>query len=144
MRKHMWQTTLIALMLAGCAQLPPTPQDIQAKKFESVPGKAVIYIVRAPMDSSQVGELVLDDTKTLTTYRDTYYRWVVAPGKHRIAGYGHENAVITLDADTGKVYFIEHTVLGDGHTGAAFTFLNRIDAQHGRAQVLNSELLTAY
>jgi len=43
---------VVAVMLAGCVQLPPTPQDIQAKKFEGVPDKAVIYIVRDLPDFS--------------------------------------------------------------------------------------------
>lgn len=42
----MWRALPVAILIAGCAQLPPTPQDIQAKKFEGVPDKAVIYRVR--------------------------------------------------------------------------------------------------
>ena len=138
MRKHLWQTTLIALLLAGCAPLPLTPQDIQAKKFESVPGKAAIYIVRANMDSRELGTLLLDDTGALTTYHNTYHRWEVAPGKHRIAGFGQQSAAITLETEPGKLYFVEHTVLGSPRTGAAFTYLNRIDEQRGRKMVLES------
>lgn len=141
MYKHIWQTTLIALLLASCAQLPPTPQDIQAKKFESVPDKAVIYIVRARMDSQQVGALLLDDVGSLTTYRHTYYRWEVAPGKHRIAGFGRQSAVIALEAGAGRIYFIEHTVLGSDRTGATYTSLKRIDEQDGRKLVMQSQLL---
>ena len=141
MRKLIWQVTLTAFLLAGCAQLPPTPEDIQAKKFESVPGKAVIYIVRAPMDSREVGSILLDDDGPVATYWGTYYRWVVAPGKHRIAGYAQQSAGITLETEAGKIYFVAHTVLGSPRTGAAFTFLNRIDGKTGRKLVLDSQLL---
>ena len=144
MSKSMRPFILIASLLAGCAPLPPTPQDIQAKKFEAVPNQAVIYIVRTPMDSHQVGSLVLDDGGSLTTYRNTYYRWVVAPGRHRIAGFGQQNAAITLDAEAGKIYFVEHTVLGTARTGAAFTFLRRMDEQAGREAVLRGELLASF
>ena len=83
----MWRVLLV-LLLAGCVQLPPSPQDIQAKKFESAtPDKSVIYIVRAPMDSREGGTISLDDNAQVTTYAGTYYRWEVAPGPHRIAGY---------------------------------------------------------
>lgn len=34
---------VVAVVPAGCVQLPPSPQDIQAKKFESVPDK--VYFV---------------------------------------------------------------------------------------------------
>ncbi|MFN7085962.1 MAG: hypothetical protein ACK4N4_04970 [Burkholderiales bacterium] len=135
---------LTAALFTACAPLPPTPQDLQAKKFEAVPNQSVIYIVRTPMDSRQVGSLMLDDGGSLTTYRDTYYRWVVAPGRHRIAGFGQQNAVITLDTEAGKIYFVEHTVLGTTRTGAAFTFLRRMDEQAGREAVLRSELLSPF
>jgi len=138
MRKYLWGTALIALLLAGCTPLPLTPEDIQARKFESVPDKAAIYIVRATKDSKQVGSLLLDDTGPISTYRNAYYRWEVAPGKHRIAGFAGENAVITLDTEPGKLYFVEHTVMGGWKTGVTFTFLNRIDEQRGRSMVLNS------
>lgn len=42
----MWRALPVAVLVAGCAQLPPSWQDVEAKRFESVPGKAVIYIVR--------------------------------------------------------------------------------------------------
>lgn len=144
MYKLIAQTTLIALLLAGCVQLPPTPQDIQAKKFEIVPDKAAVYIVRTSMDSQEVGSLLLDDVASLTTFRGTYYRWEVAPGKHHIAGFGQQSAAITLDVEARKIYFVEHTVFGSPRTGAAFTFLTRINAQKGRALVSDSELLAAF
>ena len=40
---------LAVALLAGC-QLPLTPEDLEARKFEAVPGKAVIYLVRVNPD----------------------------------------------------------------------------------------------
>ncbi len=138
MRKISCLTALFAILLAGCAQLPPSPQDLLAKKFEVAPGRAAIYIVRASMDSSEVGTLLLDDTVPLSTFRNTYHRWEVAPGRHRIAGFGQEQAVITLETEPGKLYFVEHTVMGTPHTGPTYTYLHRIDEPRGRAQVMES------
>jgi len=45
---------VMGLTLAGCQQLPLTPQDLQARKFEAVPDKAVIYVVRDAVDFSDV------------------------------------------------------------------------------------------
>ncbi len=134
---------LIAALIAltGCAQIPPSPQEIQSKKFESVPDKAVIYIVRSAMDSWESGALLLDDRATLTTYRHTYYRWEVAPGSHRIAGFAGDNSVLDLDVRAGAVYFVEYTVHGTPWTGWAFTRLRPIDAQLGRRLVQGSRLL---
>jgi hypothetical protein len=85
----MWRILLIALVLGGCMQLPPSPQDVQAKKIEGVPGKAVIYIVRDRKDSKEVAGLLLDYTAQITTQPRSYYRWEVAPDPHQITGLQH-------------------------------------------------------
>src|SRR5215831_2613324 len=98
MEGTMWRTLLSALLVAGCAQLPPTPEDIQAKKFEPVPGKSVIYVVRRTLDSDGARSILLDEKSSITTFRGTYYRWEVEPGTHRITGMGAgggENVTLT-------------------------------------------------
>ena len=77
---------LIAIFLAGCTQLPLTPADIQARKFEAVPGKAVVYIVRDSPDFIDAPATIwLGDESTVTIYPGTYYRWETAPGANRIS-----------------------------------------------------------
>lgn len=138
----MRQMLLAALLLAGCAELPPSPADIQAKRFESVSGKAVIYVVRTPMDSQEASGLSLDSAAQITTYRGTYYRWEVAPGTHRIAGIGSGIESVTLTTSPGQIYFLEHTVLGDRDDGGVtMTALRRISEQDGRTLVTRSQLL---
>jgi len=137
----MWRILLIALLLAGCVQLPPTPEDIQAKTFQSLPDKAVIYVVRTPMDSFETSGLSLDDGAPITTHRGTYYRWEVAPGLHRVAGYAAANESVVLTTAAGKMYFLEHTVIGTLRSGATATFLRQIGEQEGRAQVMQAQLL---
>lgn len=136
----MWRVLLV-LLVAGCVQLPPTPQDIQAKKFESVADKAVIYIVRAPMDSRESGTISLDDYAQITTSPGTYYRWEVAPGPHRIAGYAGESGLVKLDTQAGKIYFVQHTVRGTRRSGWQFTSLQQIGEQDGRKIAMQSQLL---
>lgn len=135
----MWRMILVALLLAGCAQLPPTAVDIQGKKFESVPDKSIIYVVRTPMDSNEVSGLSLDDRGQITTYNRTYYRWEVPPGTHRVAGIGRANESVTLTTAPGKIYFLEHTVRGNPRMGATFTSLRQIGEQEGRALVTQSQ-----
>jgi len=137
----MWRMLVPALLLAGCAQLPPSPEDIQAKKFEVAPDQSVIYLVRMPMDSKEGGGLTLDGRGVITLYRGTYYRWEVAPGTHRVAGFGAGTEAVTLTTAPGKIYFLEHTVLGDKDDGGViFTALREIGDQAGRSMVMNSEL----
>jgi len=136
----MWRGLLIALLVAGCAQLPPTPEEIQAKKFETVPDKAVIYIVRTPMDSSEAGSITLDGT-AMTTFGGTFYRWEVAPGLHEIAGFAGETGLVKINAQAGHQYFVEHTVAGTTRDGWQATYLRQIDEKEGRILVSESSLL---
>ena len=131
---------IAALLLAGCAQLPPSAEDTQAKKFQATPDKAVIYVVRTPMDSWEPSSLSLGNAQ-ITTHRGTYYRWEVAPGTHRVASFGFGTASVTLTTASGKIYFLEHTVLGHWRSGPQLTRLQRISDQTGRALVAQAEML---
>lgn len=104
----MWRVLLIMLALAGCVQLPLSPQDIQARNFEPVPDKAVVYLVRDHPDfSDRAATIWLGDSVMITTYPGTYFRWEAAPGAHRITGYGPDIGTITLQAESGRIYFVQ-------------------------------------
>ena len=137
----MWRILLTALLLAGCAQLPPSPQDIQAKRFEPLPDKVAIYVVRTPMDSREASGLILDDSAQITTHPRTYYRWEVTPGLHRVAGFASAHESVTLTTAAGKIYFLEHTVIGTRRSGPQYTSLRQIDERDGRALVMQAQLL---
>lgn len=141
MEGFMWRMLLIALLLAGCVQLPPSPAELQSKKFENLPDKSVIYVVRTSMDSSELSGLALDGSAQITTYRGTYYRWEVAPGTHRVAGMMSAHESVTLTTAPGKIYFLEHTVLGTPRSGPQSTWIRVISEQDGRALVMRSQLL---
>lgn len=132
---------LSALLLAGCAQLPPSPQDIQAKKFEAPPDKAVIYIVRSRLDSPTQASIALGDNVVITTHPGTYYRWEVTPGVHRVSGYAQWTTSVTLRTEPGKLYFVLHTVDGNFRDGALNAYLQQIDEREGRALVAQAQLL---
>lgn len=136
----MWRILLIPLLLVGCVQLPITQEDIQAKKFESVPNKAVIYIVRTAMDSREVGVISLDDYAQIATYGGSYYRWEVPPGVHRLAGFAGQSGRVELNAQPGQIYFVRHTVLGTLRSGVQYTDLQQISEQEGRALVSKARL----
>ena len=136
----MWRGILFAMLLAGCGQLPPTPEEIQSKKFQTVPDKAVIYIVRTPMDSHEAGAITLDGNP-ITTYARSFYRWEVSPGQHRIAGYAGENGLVDLDTQAGHIYFVEHSVYGTPRSGWQASFLQRISENEGRLLVSEASLL---
>jgi hypothetical protein len=131
---------LLSILLAGCAPLPPTPQDIQAKKFETVPEKAVIYLVRDSPDFNGVPATVtLGETGMVTTYPGTYYRWETAPGRHEIAGFGVDNGTITLQVEAGKIYFVQQRLTP--WLTYALSYFQPIPEPQGRAIALRGELL---
>jgi hypothetical protein len=132
---------LAVLLLAGCAApLPPTPQDLQAKRFETLPDKGVIYVVRPLPDfSDDPTPITLGDFAQITTYPGTYYRWEVEPGVHRIDGFGVDNGRIAVRAEAGRLYFVEQRVSSFFRNPQSFFAL--IPEPHGRAAVSRAELV---
>lgn len=136
----MWRGLLFSILLAGCAQLPPTPHDTQAKRFEALPDKVVIYLVRDHPDFNDSPATVwLDDRGTVTTYPGTYYRWEVAPGRRRIAGFAGDAGAITLDAEPGRIYFVQQRLSPWGRFRQSY--FHPVPEPHGRAVVMRSQLI---
>jgi len=126
----------LTLLAAACAQIPPSPQEIQDKQFEPVPGKAVVYVVQNPFGAyDYAAGLTFDDGTEITTYPSTFFRWVTTPGTHTIESTeGNLNASIKLQVEAGKIYYVEHWVTGVyGSTTDAW--LSQIHAKTGRQMV---------
>jgi hypothetical protein len=131
---------IAAIALAACAQLPPSPEELRAKRFESAPGKAVIYLVRdAPDFSDRPATIVLDDAITLTVYPGTFYRWEAPAGMRRIAGFAGDAGSLRLQVEAGRVYFVRHSVLPWRRFPQSF--FQPVDEGYGRAAVLRAELV---
>lgn len=132
----------MALLVAACAQIPPSSQEIADKKMEPVPGKAVVYIVQPYGGLAQYAAgLTFDDGPLqITTYPSTFYRWVTTPGTHTIESTeGNLNASIKLQVEAGKIYYVQHSVNGfRGSTTDAW--LQKIDDKPGRQMVTTSTL----
>ena len=137
----LWKMVLSVLLVAGCAQISPSAEDIQAKRFEPVAGKAVVYIVRDHVGPVLRDTLWLGDSEMITTYTGTYYRWEVAPGTRRITGSGAFTTSLTLNVEAGKIYFVRHGVNGTERSGVMMNSLQQMDEQTGRARVAQATLL---
>jgi hypothetical protein len=138
----MWRGLLLSLfLLAGCiTPLPPTPRDLQAKRFETLPDKGVIYVVRPLPDfSDEPTPITLGDFAQITTYPGTYYRWEVEPGVQRIDGFGVDNGRIAVRVEAGRLYFVEQRVSSLFRNPQSFFAL--IPEPHGRAAVSSAELV---
>lgn len=136
----MFRSALLALILAACAQLPPSPQDLEAKRFEPVAGKAVIYLVRDMPDiSREVATVMLDDQMMGSTYPGTYFRRVVEPGRRQIRGFAGDSGSFTIDVLPDRIYFVQQ-LYSLGFHGFGQSFFRLIPESYGRGAVLRGEL----
>jgi hypothetical protein len=132
---------LMALFLAGCQQPPLTPQDIQARKFEAIPGMAVIYVVRDYPDFTELqATIYLGDKLIFKTYPGTYYRWEAPPGEHLIRGAAFDTGAIKLETMPGRIYFVQQRVTA-ALMGSPNSFFQLVPEPAGRGAVLRSVLL---
>jgi hypothetical protein len=139
---RLWTTIALAAVLSACVQLAPTPQDLQAKRFESAPGKAVIYLVRAVQDLGDVPATVWLDNQVMgATYMGSYFRWEVPAGRHLIAGYASDPGRIVLDVQADRTYFVQQMVMGGGRAPSPHSFFHVVDERTGRAHVMQGTLV---
>jgi hypothetical protein len=130
------------ILLAGCAQLPPPAGDAAAKRFETVPDRAVIYVVRHIHDRNFAAPIRIDEQPIGTTYRATFMRLVVPSGRHQIAGMAGDSGSIELQADAGKIYYVNQTTWGyDSLSSSKFDL---VDEKYGRSTALLGTLNTEY
>lgn len=101
----------LLMLLTACSTLGPAMGDMSAKQFYSVPKKSVIYVVReAPDLDPRPTVITLGAAIEGLTYPGAFVRWVVAPGAHRIAGFGADAGAIELRTEPGGVYFVRQSV----------------------------------
>ena len=128
-----WIGIVLALAaLAACAPLPPAPAS--APTVQGAPGKAVIYVVRTRPDASYLtAPITLDEQPLGATFAGTHMRLEVAPGRHRLAGYGGDMGSITVDVASDRVYFVQHSVAGSWRSPQPMSFFTLLDDSRGRA-----------
>lgn len=137
----MFRVLLLLVTLAGCAPLPPSPQDIEAKRFQLVPGKAVVYLVRDMPDlTREAATVMLDDNMMGSTYPGTYFRWVVEPGRHQIRGFAGDAGSIAIDVPAAGLYFVQQSVR-PAINGFAQSYFRPVPEPYGRTAVLRGELV---
>ena len=132
----------LVLVLASCTSFPrtPPPEDVAAKRFDSVPDKAVIYLFRPQVGFVGDGaSIMLDEHLLGTTYPGTYLRLEIAPGRHRLAGFAGDSGHFDFDAQPGRLYFIEQVVMRLMHFDRSH--FQVVPEGYGRQVVQRSELI---
>jgi len=127
----MWRGFLLALALTGCASLQTQFEDVQARQLDLASGKSAIYVIRGAKDRAAHPTVVMLDGKSESlTYPGTFVRWEVAPGPHRVTGFGSDTGELELNTMAGKLYFIRQTVSLIEHMPQShFNMVNKEDAR---------------
>ena len=98
---------LASFLVAGCANLAPPETDTLAKLMQPVSDKAVVYLFRNEPASAPWQITVRMDGKEMgETRANTYFRWVIEPGRHVITSEADNEAGLVLDAEPGRIYYV--------------------------------------
>jgi hypothetical protein len=101
-----------AVLLLGCAAGAQAadggiPAETQARLFQPVPDKAVIYLLRDRGDLWRFDIRVLLDGRDMgATSPNSYFRWEVPPGPHVIVSDTNPPAVLELSTQPGGLYYV--------------------------------------
>jgi len=103
-----------AILLLACAVSAQaadpsagTAAETQARLFQPVPDKAVIYLLRDRGDLFRFEIRVLLDGRDMgSTSPNSYFRWEVPPGNHVIVSDTDPPAVLELSTQPGGLYYV--------------------------------------
>ena len=96
-------------LLAGCASVPMMPEtaDREAKQFQPIADKSLIYLYRDEfLGAGEPITVSLDGRAEGQTASRTYFLWVVSPGAHRILSLSGNRASLDLATEPGHLYFV--------------------------------------
>ena len=96
---------------SGSSPTRSTPAGVaaetQARLFQPIPDKAVIYLLRDRGDLFRFDVRVLLDGRDMgSTSPNSYFRWEVPPGPHTIVSDTQPPAVLGLDTQPGGLYYV--------------------------------------
>jgi len=124
-------------LLGGCVTPPPpTPEALQAKRFEPVPGKAVIYLYRDAVNYTTVAApIALNGNDVGATFAATFFRFVVDPGPQRISGTVADIGAIQFNVAANQIYFVQQTAIVTRTVNLMGTVYNMVGPATGRSRV---------
>ncbi len=129
---------LAMLLITGCAQLPPLPEDAVAKRFEPRSDRAVIYLARPAVDPAFIAPVMLDDLMIGSTYSGTYMRIELPAGTHIVRGMAGDSGSIKITVAAGQIYYLQHRAYG--HRSFVSSSFDQVDPGQGRLLVSRGQL----
>ena len=133
---------LSLLTLGGCASVPmaSVEDDSQAKSFVPVENMSTIYVYRNENFGAAIKMPVLLNDKIIgDTAAKTYIREVVEPGTQVLVSKTENDAVLQIDAEPGKIYYVWQEVKMGAF--AAGSKLHLVDEEKGKKGVLECKLI---
>jgi hypothetical protein len=132
-------SALLVLMafLGGCAATPGASpaSDAEAKRFESAPGAAFIYLYRPGAPGGRgPSTLWVDGRLVGATLPTSYFRIAVRPGRNRITASGGDAGRLEIDTRADGVYFVEMQVFGESESEAS-TLFRGVTPEVGKAAI---------
>ena len=125
------------LLCAACAATPEgTPEsDADAKRFESEPRAAVVYLYRN--DGSQAITTMQVNQRLLgQSLPASYFRLRTNAGLNRFTIIGPDTGTFDLIAQFGEVYFVAMDVTGaGGHSSPTSTRFRLVEPEIGKAAI---------
>lgn len=137
MKPGPWLILLTAL-IGGCAATPEASResDAEAKRFESAPRAAIIYLYRSDNPGNGTTTTIWMDGRIVgESVPATYFRVIARPGRNRISASGHDVGRIEIDTRENEVYFVSMQVLGDLETPSNTVFRS-VPPAAGKAEIL--------
>lgn len=133
-----------AFVLFGCATAPmaPAENDSKAKTFETLPGKATLYVYRNERFGAAISMDVAINGKTIgQTASKTFFKFDLAPGDYRIDSKAENTSTLQLSLDAEKNYFVWQEVkMGIVY---ARSKLQLMDEEKGKQGVTESRLINS-
>lgn len=123
------------------AAVPSVDAEAKARQFASVPGAAVLYVVRNRWeDSHHRLPVTVDGRPAVVTVPVSVTRVVLAPGQHTVAlEWQGKRAEVKVSANAGEVVFVE--VEGSTPTWGATFGWYAPDAQRSRQRASMAKLI---
>ena len=128
---------VLLALLGGCAATPEASRetDAGAKRFESAPRAAIIYLYRADTPSDTTSTIWIDDRVVGQSLPATYFRVAVRPGHNRITAFAPDQGWLEIDTRDGGVFFVAMQVGGNADT-TSDTVFRSVPPETGKAHIL--------
>ena len=129
---------LLVVLLGACAATPEASlqSDAEAKRFESAPRAAIIYLYSADAPGGSGTSTIWVDGRIVgLTLPATYFRLPVRPGRNRISAYASDQGRLEIESREGGIYFVSMRVAGTDETPSS-TLFRSVALEVGKAEIV--------